>query len=116
MGVSNETSYGVMRFCEIAKQLGLPKIVSIQNSYSLLVRSFTPNCLVFEHPWFVHPASWWLSSCCLLLDDSGPYIWCAVLFMLQALCVVCWYAVANVSELPDDVVLSCFLIVYNGTS
>ena len=37
IGVSNETSYGVMRFAQLAEQLGLPKIVSIQNSYSLLV-------------------------------------------------------------------------------
>ena len=41
IGVSNETSYGVMRFVQVAEQSGLPKIVSIQNSYSLLVR----NCL-----------------------------------------------------------------------
>ena len=39
IGVSNETSYGVMRFVQLAEQLGLPKIVSIQNSYSLLVHS-----------------------------------------------------------------------------
>ena len=39
IGVSNETSYGVMRFCQLAEQHGLPRIVSIQNSYSLLVRT-----------------------------------------------------------------------------
>lgn len=38
IGVSNETSYGVMEFVHAAKVEGLPKIVSIQNSYSLLVR------------------------------------------------------------------------------
>ncbi|GMY27127.1 protein tas [Fagus crenata] len=38
IGVSNETSYGVMEFIHAAKVEGLPKIVSIQNSYSLLVR------------------------------------------------------------------------------
>ncbi|XP_062215190.1 uncharacterized protein LOC133915849 [Phragmites australis] len=38
IGVSNETSYGVMEFVQAAKVQGLPKIVSIQNSYSLLVR------------------------------------------------------------------------------
>ncbi|KAI3433531.1 hypothetical protein D9Q98_003341 [Chlorella vulgaris] len=38
VGVSNETSYGVMRFIQAAEQLGLPRITSIQNSYSLLVR------------------------------------------------------------------------------
>ncbi len=40
IGVSNETSYGVMRFVQLAEQLGLPKIVSVQNSYSLLVCFF----------------------------------------------------------------------------
>eukprot|EP00200_Dunaliella_tertiolecta_P004745 CAMPEP_0202356994 /NCGR_PEP_ID=MMETSP1126-20121109/11211_1 /ASSEMBLY_ACC=CAM_ASM_000457 /TAXON_ID=3047 /ORGANISM="Dunaliella tertiolecta, Strain CCMP1320" /LENGTH=331 /DNA_ID=CAMNT_0048949811 /DNA_START=121 /DNA_END=1116 /DNA_ORIENTATION=+ len=38
-GVSNETSYGVSEFCHLAKANGLPKPVSIQNSYSLLARS-----------------------------------------------------------------------------
>ncbi|XP_061992269.1 uncharacterized protein LOC133710261 [Rosa rugosa] len=39
IGVSNETSYGVMEFVHTAKVEGLPKIVSIQNNYSLLVRT-----------------------------------------------------------------------------
>eukprot|EP00850_Spirogloea_muscicola_P020603 SM000221S06941 [mRNA] locus=s221:161523:163746:+ [translate_table: standard] len=38
VGVSNETPYGVMQFVRAAEEHGLPKIVSIQNSYSLLVR------------------------------------------------------------------------------
>ena len=38
IGVSNETSFGVMEFVQLAKTMGLPEIVSIQNSYSLLVR------------------------------------------------------------------------------
>ena len=38
VGVSNETSYGVMKFIQASEQLGLPRIVSIQNSYSLLGR------------------------------------------------------------------------------
>lgn len=38
IGVSNETSYGVMEFVHTAKLEGLPKIVSIQNGYSLLAR------------------------------------------------------------------------------
>lgn len=38
IGVSNETSYGVMEFVHAAKVGGLPKIVSIQNSYNLLAR------------------------------------------------------------------------------
>ncbi|KAG0486687.1 hypothetical protein HPP92_008782 [Vanilla planifolia] len=38
IGVSNETSFGVLEFVHSAKVLGLPKIISIQNSYSLLSR------------------------------------------------------------------------------
>lgn len=38
IGVSNETSFGVMEFLHAAKTCNLPKIVSIQNNYSLLVR------------------------------------------------------------------------------
>ncbi|KAJ8765195.1 hypothetical protein K2173_011455 [Erythroxylum novogranatense] len=38
IGVSSETSYGVMEFVHAAKVEGLPKIISIQNKYSLLVR------------------------------------------------------------------------------
>jgi aryl-alcohol dehydrogenase-like predicted oxidoreductase len=39
IGVSNETSYGVLKFIQASEQYGLPRIVSIQNNYSLLVRS-----------------------------------------------------------------------------
>jgi len=38
VGLSNETSYGVMKFCQLAEQLGLPKVVSIQNVYHLMAR------------------------------------------------------------------------------
>lgn len=38
IGVSNETSFGVMSFEAAAKLHGLPKIQTIQNSFSLLVR------------------------------------------------------------------------------
>ncbi|XP_031271220.1 uncharacterized protein LOC116129630 [Pistacia vera] len=51
IGVSNETSYGVMEFVHAAKVEGLPKIVSIQNSYSLLVRChFEINLVEVCHP------------------------------------------------------------------
>jgi aryl-alcohol dehydrogenase (NADP+) len=40
LGISNETPWGICEFSHIAKLLGLPKIVSIQNSYNLLNRSF----------------------------------------------------------------------------
>jgi aryl-alcohol dehydrogenase-like predicted oxidoreductase len=40
LGVSNETPWGVTEFVRCAEQLGLPRIVSIQNAYSLLNRTF----------------------------------------------------------------------------
>ncbi|MGR4000907.1 MAG: aldo/keto reductase [Alphaproteobacteria bacterium] len=40
IGLSNETPWGVMRFLEVAAKVGAPRIVSIQNPYNLLNRSF----------------------------------------------------------------------------
>ena len=40
IGLSNETSWGTMKFLSIAKENNFPKIVSIQNEYSLLCRHF----------------------------------------------------------------------------
>jgi len=40
IGISNETPWGLMRYLQIAGDTGLPRIVSIQNPYSLLNRSF----------------------------------------------------------------------------
>ncbi len=40
IGLSNETPWGVTEFLRCAEQLGLPKIVSVQNSYHLMNRSF----------------------------------------------------------------------------
>ncbi|MFB2837349.1 NADP(H)-dependent aldo-keto reductase [Floridanema evergladense] len=40
LGLSNETPWGVSEFSRVAKQLGLPKVVSIQNAYSLINRTF----------------------------------------------------------------------------
>jgi aryl-alcohol dehydrogenase-like predicted oxidoreductase len=40
IGVSNETPWGVHRYLELAAQRGWPRLVSIQNPYSLLNRSF----------------------------------------------------------------------------
>eukprot|EP01038_Epipyxis_sp_PR26KG_P005162 gene5162-7186_t len=39
IGVSNETPYGVMKFSELSNRLNLSKMISIQNSYSLLNRN-----------------------------------------------------------------------------
>jgi len=43
LGVSNETAWGICEFCNLAQQLHLPKIVSIQNGFSLFNRLFHVN-------------------------------------------------------------------------
>ncbi|MCW5621646.1 MAG: NADP(H)-dependent aldo-keto reductase [Burkholderiales bacterium] len=40
IGLSNETPWGVMEFVRLARELALPKVVSVQNAYNLLNRVF----------------------------------------------------------------------------
>ena len=40
IGLSNETPWGVNEFVKCSEQLGLPKIVTVQNAYNLMNRSF----------------------------------------------------------------------------
>ena len=40
IGLSNETPWGVGEFVRCAEQLGMPRIVSVQNAYHLMNRSF----------------------------------------------------------------------------
>lgn len=40
IGVSNETPWGVSEFLRLSREKGLPRIVSIQNQYSLINRTF----------------------------------------------------------------------------
>ncbi|MCB1947488.1 NADP(H)-dependent aldo-keto reductase [Nitrosomonas sp.] len=40
IGLSNETPWGVMQFLQLAQQHNLPRVVSIQNPYNLLNRSY----------------------------------------------------------------------------
>jgi len=40
IGLSNETPWGVMQFLHYAQQAGLPRVVSVQNPYSLLNRTY----------------------------------------------------------------------------
>ncbi len=44
IGVSNETPWGTMVFIHLAEQHGMPRIVSNQNPYSLLNRTFEQGC------------------------------------------------------------------------
>ena len=48
-GVSNETPWGVGEYLRLARELNLPRIVSIQNPYSLLNRSFEIGLAEFAH-------------------------------------------------------------------
>lgn len=43
LGLSNESPWGVMEFLRLAREKGLPLVVSIQNAYNLLNRSFEPG-------------------------------------------------------------------------
>ncbi|EID76704.1 NADP(H)-dependent aldo-keto reductase [Imtechella halotolerans] len=49
IGVSNETPYGLMRFLEISRKYGLPKMITIQNPYSLLNRLFEVGLAEISH-------------------------------------------------------------------
>ena len=40
IGLSNETPWGVAEFVKCAEQLGLPKIITVQNAYHLMNRTF----------------------------------------------------------------------------
>lgn len=43
IGVSNETAWGLTKWLQLAEQHQLPRMVSIQNEYSLLCRHFEPD-------------------------------------------------------------------------
>jgi aryl-alcohol dehydrogenase-like predicted oxidoreductase len=49
VGVSNETPWGVGQFLRISDEVGLPRIQSIQNPYSLLNRTFEIGLSEFSH-------------------------------------------------------------------
>ncbi|WP_322053803.1 NADP(H)-dependent aldo-keto reductase [Paraburkholderia bannensis] len=49
IGVSNETPWGVAQFLRAAEKLGLPRIVSVQNPYSLVNRTFELGLSEFSH-------------------------------------------------------------------
>lgn len=49
VGVSNETPWGVMAYLRLAEREGLPRIVSIQNPYNLLNRSFEVGLAEIAH-------------------------------------------------------------------
>ena len=40
MGMSNETPYGLSRYLEISKNKGAPRMMSVQNPYNLVNRTY----------------------------------------------------------------------------
>ncbi|MGI4982828.1 MAG: NADP(H)-dependent aldo-keto reductase [Janthinobacterium lividum] len=49
VGLSNETPWGVAQFLRAAEKLNLPRVVSIQNPYSLVNRNFELGLSEFSH-------------------------------------------------------------------
>ncbi len=49
IGLSNETPWGVMTYLQLAKALGLARIVSVQNPYSLLNRTYEIGLAEIAH-------------------------------------------------------------------
>lgn len=49
IGVSNETPWGLMKYLQLAEKHGLPRIISVQNPYNLLNRSFEVGMSEISH-------------------------------------------------------------------
>ncbi|HMX16109.1 MAG TPA: aldo/keto reductase [Rhodocyclaceae bacterium] len=49
VGLSNETPWGVMQFMRLAEDLDLPRIVAVQNAYSLLNRTWEAGLAEIGH-------------------------------------------------------------------
>ena len=43
IGLSNESAWGISKWLQLSEQHGLPRIVTVQNEYSLLCRHFEPD-------------------------------------------------------------------------
>lgn len=43
IGISNETPWGTMEYLRLAKEKNLPKVITVQNNYSLITRSYESN-------------------------------------------------------------------------
>ena len=49
IGLSNESAWGTMKFLELAERHGLPRVVSVQNPYNLLNRSYEVGLAEVSH-------------------------------------------------------------------
>ena len=54
IGISNETPWGVMRYLELAKQHNWPRVITIQNPYNLLNRSYEVGLAEISHRENIH--------------------------------------------------------------
>lgn len=48
VGLSNETAWGLSRFLHLSETLGLPRVVSVQNAYNLLNRTYEEGLSEFH--------------------------------------------------------------------
>ena len=71
IGLSNETAWGTMQYINISKKFNLPKIVSIQNEYSLLCRFFDLDMAELCHHENIGLLSFSPLACGIL---SGKYL------------------------------------------
>ena len=70
IGVSNDTTWGIAKMLEIAKAEGFPRIVSVQNEYSLMYRNHDTDLAELSHHEQVGLLSYSPIACGLL---SGKY-------------------------------------------
>ncbi|MEZ5449141.1 MAG: aldo/keto reductase [Thiolinea sp.] len=49
IGLSNETPWGTLRYLQLARELGLARVVSVQNPYNLLNRSYEIGMAEIAH-------------------------------------------------------------------
>lgn len=49
VGLSNESAWGTMKFLELAERHGLPRVMSVQNPYNLLNRSYEVGLAEVSH-------------------------------------------------------------------
>ncbi|KAK4524482.1 hypothetical protein GAYE_SCF03G2383 [Galdieria yellowstonensis] len=57
-GVCNETTYGICRLVEACDRLGVPRPVSVQNSYSLVNRRFEADLIEACYYYNIHLLPW----------------------------------------------------------
>ncbi|MTE26254.1 aldo/keto reductase [Winogradskyella ouciana] len=71
VGLSNETGWGTMRYLEESKYNNLPKMITIQNAYSLVCRSFENDLAEISHRENIGLLAYSPMACGVL---SGKYI------------------------------------------